>query len=332
MFVNTKKRNWDEYIDSVLFAYRTSVHASTGFTPFELVFGRQAHMPPGLLYELESDMVAKELGKDIHVSDSMNLAYKLVRKNQAKIFAANKARRDKPRKDISFAVGEMVMKFDKTVDKAEQKARGTSKFQYRFSHPLRVMKRDPRNDNLYFVVCPVTGKEDHVNVNKLVPVLVDIGDLGQPLGARSMPTEESTKPYVQAPIKEGDMVALLVAPDQPTLPFSVGKVTKIGINGEIVLQWYGTYAKNIMTCVWRKGFYQATTDNKIYYANTKSHTKHKPFTSECLLNKLTIDEHVLGSFHLTDEGRVPLSFLKRISESDRIEWQLPEPMRNSTHN
>jgi hypothetical protein len=137
---------------------------------------------------------------------------------------------------------------------------------------------------------------------------------------------------VQGPIKEGDMVALLVTPDQPTLPFSVGKVTKIENNGEIVLQWYGTYAKNIMTCVWRKGFYQATTDNKVYYANTKSHAKHKPFTSECLLNKLTIEEHVLGSFYLTDEGRVPLSFLKRVSESDRLDWQLTEPMRNSMYN
>ena len=32
---------WDKWLPYVLFAYRTKVHASTGLTPFELMFGRQ---------------------------------------------------------------------------------------------------------------------------------------------------------------------------------------------------------------------------------------------------------------------------------------------------
>lgn len=34
------KDNWDEYIDCVLFAYRTSKYHSTNVTPFELMYCR----------------------------------------------------------------------------------------------------------------------------------------------------------------------------------------------------------------------------------------------------------------------------------------------------
>ena len=38
--------DWEEYLPLVLYAYRTAVHASTGVSPFELMFGRSAHKPP----------------------------------------------------------------------------------------------------------------------------------------------------------------------------------------------------------------------------------------------------------------------------------------------
>jgi hypothetical protein len=31
---------WDEVLDDVMFAYRTSKHASTGFSPFFLMYNR----------------------------------------------------------------------------------------------------------------------------------------------------------------------------------------------------------------------------------------------------------------------------------------------------
>ena len=35
-----RPRDWDRYINPVLFAYREVPQESVGFTPFELVFGR----------------------------------------------------------------------------------------------------------------------------------------------------------------------------------------------------------------------------------------------------------------------------------------------------
>eukprot|EP00731_Ephydatia_muelleri_P011915 Em0006g809a len=39
------KEMWDEFIDSAVFAYNTSTHESTTYSPFEVMFGRKARLP-----------------------------------------------------------------------------------------------------------------------------------------------------------------------------------------------------------------------------------------------------------------------------------------------
>ena len=39
------KKNWDEHLDTCVFAYNTSCHESTTFTPFILMFGRRVYLP-----------------------------------------------------------------------------------------------------------------------------------------------------------------------------------------------------------------------------------------------------------------------------------------------
>lgn len=39
-FVNTNQTDWDEKLDGILFAYRTSQQKSTNVTPFELMYCR----------------------------------------------------------------------------------------------------------------------------------------------------------------------------------------------------------------------------------------------------------------------------------------------------
>ncbi len=43
VYVN-KQDNWERYLPLVLYAYRTSVHSSTGASPFVLMYGRQPRM------------------------------------------------------------------------------------------------------------------------------------------------------------------------------------------------------------------------------------------------------------------------------------------------
>ena len=44
-FVSIHGNDWDQWLDQAVFAYNTSVHESTGMSPYQLVFGRPARMP-----------------------------------------------------------------------------------------------------------------------------------------------------------------------------------------------------------------------------------------------------------------------------------------------
>lgn len=47
-----RPQDWDRYIDALLFAYRDVPQESLGFSPFELLYGRQVRGPMGILREL----------------------------------------------------------------------------------------------------------------------------------------------------------------------------------------------------------------------------------------------------------------------------------------
>ena len=42
---NAELNNWDDYLSSVLYAYNTGVQSSTGYSPFQLMFGRHPILP-----------------------------------------------------------------------------------------------------------------------------------------------------------------------------------------------------------------------------------------------------------------------------------------------
>ena len=44
-FASEHRDDWDLWIDFVVFAYSTSCHESTGYSPYELIFGRTPRMP-----------------------------------------------------------------------------------------------------------------------------------------------------------------------------------------------------------------------------------------------------------------------------------------------
>ena len=62
--VNESQDDWDHLIDNVLFAYRTSKHDSTKYTPFFLMYGREARLPIEVIASpCQNAPVAFEQGK-----------------------------------------------------------------------------------------------------------------------------------------------------------------------------------------------------------------------------------------------------------------------------
>ena len=50
--VREHSEDWEDHLAKVCFAYNTSEHSSTGFTPFYLMYGRQARLPVDIMYGL----------------------------------------------------------------------------------------------------------------------------------------------------------------------------------------------------------------------------------------------------------------------------------------
>ena len=76
-------QEWEGHVQKVCMAYNTSTHATTGFTPFFLMFGRQARIPTDLMYgtaepeSLDYGEYAAQLRK------SMANAYRIARESSA---------------------------------------------------------------------------------------------------------------------------------------------------------------------------------------------------------------------------------------------------------
>ena len=63
MFVLREHDNWDDLLPFMMLAYNTTVHTSTGFTPYRLVFGEECSLPGNLLHrELRPDPPPRDLG------------------------------------------------------------------------------------------------------------------------------------------------------------------------------------------------------------------------------------------------------------------------------
>uniref|UniRef100_A0A8C0XU21 Integrase catalytic domain-containing protein n=1 Tax=Cyprinus carpio carpio TaxID=630221 RepID=A0A8C0XU21_CYPCA len=52
LFVDDNQANWDILLPYVMMAYRSSVHSSTGFTPYKVVFGKEIVLPVDVMLNL----------------------------------------------------------------------------------------------------------------------------------------------------------------------------------------------------------------------------------------------------------------------------------------
>ena len=56
-----KPKDWNRYLSAILFAYREVPEAPTGFSPFELLYGRTVHGPIQVLKELWTEKETPEV-------------------------------------------------------------------------------------------------------------------------------------------------------------------------------------------------------------------------------------------------------------------------------
>ena len=71
-FVSRNQKDWDDYLPYLLFAYREVPQVSTGFSPFELMYGRRVRGPLDVLRESWTGCAAEETTAIAHVVEMRN--------------------------------------------------------------------------------------------------------------------------------------------------------------------------------------------------------------------------------------------------------------------
>ena len=63
---------WDNLLDTCIYAYNTSVHESTSFTPFEVMFGRKAVLPIDVEMDIASPYINDEAETFVSVIERLS--------------------------------------------------------------------------------------------------------------------------------------------------------------------------------------------------------------------------------------------------------------------
>ena len=114
--VKDNQRDWDLWLQKVLFAYRTSLHETTGFTPFHLVFGRTPNLPVDvMLGRIEGEVIQ---GYPLYVQglhSKLKSAFEQTRKKITTSHEHRKELYDKGSQGVEFKVGDRVWLYNPTI-------------------------------------------------------------------------------------------------------------------------------------------------------------------------------------------------------------------------
>ncbi|XP_063952150.1 uncharacterized protein K02A2.6-like [Lytechinus pictus] len=106
-----KKANWAQFLGELIFSYNNTIHRSTGYTPFFLMFGRHGRIPlhfstPSLMVD-QTPPLSTEWAKD-HCS-KLKFVHKLAQGSAAQAADRQKMLYDRKAKEVPLADGERVL-------------------------------------------------------------------------------------------------------------------------------------------------------------------------------------------------------------------------------
>ena len=121
MFAGENKDDWDELLPAVMMAYRSSVHESTGLSPYRLIFGEECtlHMDIGLPRQDPEPPAAISSPFAVWVRDALEVAFDEVRRHSGQAFQHQKRLYDQRAVRRLFAIGDWVMRYYPAVKKCK---------------------------------------------------------------------------------------------------------------------------------------------------------------------------------------------------------------------
>jgi hypothetical protein len=109
-YTNEFQNDWDQYITAIQFAYRTTpAENSVGFSPFFLLYGREARLPLDITLTPKCEYTEKNLREHIHkLVSQLEVVRKISQRHAEQNQAKMKERYDERASEIPFQVGDSV--------------------------------------------------------------------------------------------------------------------------------------------------------------------------------------------------------------------------------
>lgn len=134
---NEKKRQWSEHVGYLVHAYNSTKCDATGYSPYYLMFGREARLPVDICFGVLSEDEVPHSQYVARLQENLKRAYRLATEAANKIHGRNKRTHDKRVRSRILGVGDRVLLKNLGL-------RGKHKLQSRWSpEPYVVVEKLP---------------------------------------------------------------------------------------------------------------------------------------------------------------------------------------------
>lgn len=349
--VNRHKSDWAEWLESVLWIYRTSVNETTGYSPFFLTYGRHPRVPLAAQLGLgDQSKYDNEESYGLAASKALEEAHRDARLRQLAAKFRDKQRRDASRVDESewATDGAMVMFWEPEKRLQDGDSARPRKLEFRWSGPYRVARTCFCKLHRYILH---TGREKllKVNVNRLRVfhpwTSEHLYSIPPNRAAAESPDafeEDDHAEYEWLPENHqrrlGDFVIVPVkAHTSNPMTFAVGRVLHIRdgedgdghIHGKYTVQWYSNSQRNPLgnfLPVWLEPA-KAHRRNKLpteYFARHRKHASHQPYTNETRDMAVNPSNCINIAWQLDANDKIPSGVLDVLSNHKAIQWARPQ--------
>jgi hypothetical protein len=268
IYASENKRDWDQWVDCILFTYRVSVHAKTGESPYRVIFNRDPRLAGDVIFQ---PVVPGDTQEDVCTNELVENLEKWFGEVRAKQKAlatkdmdrANAVRRNKT---VEFKNGDWILLFEPPVTHQTIKRPWSipRKFQDCLTGPHKVVSGRQNSQGEVNIFHTRRGKKEMVHISRIVPYnpwsddfpdtsegcaipghgLRDQSRNGQVVGDVVQQVVESGDSEFKSGASEyrngdnvqlGEMVIVSVIgdgsdddPDSDTPPFILGKICELG--------------------------------------------------------------------------------------------------------
>ena len=147
---NNQKCNWPLHLPQVLFAYNTTAHQSTGYSPFVLMFGQEPQLPLDVTLGLQEPKQGDVTDWIADHQEKLTQVYQKAR-NQLQRTADQRAQNNDGKvNDTGLKLGQFVFRRDHSK-------RGRQKIQDFWDPTLYTVIRCPQDQSPVYTIMPVNG-------------------------------------------------------------------------------------------------------------------------------------------------------------------------------